>query len=134
MAWIRWRRTASGARLATVQWRNDQGRVRSRALKTSDPRIVEMLRRATEATEEGKALPTITVDAADALARFLAHVKLTRAPETLDYYTGKLGPLWGAWSGTRMAAWTRPMLEAYIGAHPDWSPREYQGRARKPGY
>ncbi len=69
MAWIRWRQTKRGVRLASVQWRDANGRVRSRAVKTSDPRLIEMHKRAIEAREgRGKPLTAVTFDAEDALS------------------------------------------------------------------
>ena len=126
MAWIRWRETSRGVRLASVQWRDTKGRVRSKALKTSDPRLVEMHKQAVEAREEGRALPSVTVNAEEALTRFLEHVRLTRAPDTVRYYEAKLGPVWRAWARAPMGTWNRPMLEAYIKEHAEWSPRQIQ--------
>ena len=77
MAWIRWHTTKRGVRLASVLWRDKDGRTRSRALKTSDPRLIDMHLRSIEHVQEGRPLPTLTVDAPEALERFLAHVKLT---------------------------------------------------------
>ena len=42
MAWIRWRKTKDGARLASLQWRDAGGRVRSKALGTSDERLAQL--------------------------------------------------------------------------------------------
>lgn len=126
MAWIRWRTNARGLRVATVQWRDSDGKVRSRALGTTDERVAEAHRQMVERKEEGKAAPSGIVDADTALRRFLAYVELTRKPATHRYYRNKLGPLWAAWSDRPMETWARPMLEAYVRAHPNWSPRQTQ--------
>ncbi len=103
MAWIRWRTTKSGARLASIQWRDSEGRVRSKALGTSDGRLVKMHLQAVEAEKEGRAQPTVTVDAQEALERFLAHIRLTRSADTHGFYKQKLAPLWGAWAAMSFA-------------------------------
>ena len=53
MAWIRWRKTSDGRRLASLQWRDEEGRVHSKALRTSDERIAQMHLRLAE-RQEGK--------------------------------------------------------------------------------
>jgi hypothetical protein len=41
MAWIRWRETLEGQRLADIQWRDDLGKVHSKALKTDDEAVAQ---------------------------------------------------------------------------------------------
>jgi integrase len=118
MAWIRWRTERStGRKIAHLQWR-EAGRIRSRSLESSDP---ELARLAMARMKRDEPPPADT----DALSRkFWAHLDTDRAPATVQWYRGTLGPLLTAWSTIPLRAWTRPRFEAYLRAHREaWSPR-----------
>jgi len=123
MAWIRWRETKDGRRLATLQWRDGNGKVRSQALGTSDERLVQIhLRRASqiEGRKGPRALPTD--DPLDALELFLQEKAVTvGSPASLEPYRLRLTPLFQGWSGRPMHEWRRTDLVAFI-ADRNWSP------------
>lgn len=117
MAWIVHRNRSDGRPVAHVQWRDRKGKVRSRSLGTSDPDLVALELRLVEQNEEGSTeQPRLLEDASKALERFIAHVRLTRTPETAEFYEGKLALVFAAFgaTGTPMPRWTREMLEALI--------------------
>lgn len=53
MAWLRKRHTKDGQTRYAVQWRDDQGKIRSKALPTTDPRLLQIHLRAAR-KQEGK--------------------------------------------------------------------------------
>jgi len=123
MAWIRWRQTTGGRRLATVQWRGPNGRVRSQALKTSDERLVDIhLRRARQL--EGKKGPRSVVsdDPMTALRHFLQEKAVTvGSANSVVPYRARLNPLFRAWADQPMSQWNRRDFVSYIAAR-DWAP------------
>ncbi len=125
MAFLVPRRTRRGV-VFHVAWFDKDGRQRQKSLKTSDPHMAEVWRQQIELREEGRAPVQALIGAAEALHRFLAHVRLTRSLETHRYYEAHLGRLWTAWAAIPLERWCRPMLERYIADHPGWSPRTTQ--------
>lgn len=115
MAWIVKRETRGGRTVAHAQWRDRDGKIRSRSLGTADPAVVAMELRLIEQREEGADDgPQLCDDAKQALERFVAHVRLTRTKETADFYEEKLGRVFAFFGATPMPRWTRAMLEALI--------------------
>jgi len=123
MAWIRWRVTHDGRRLASLQWRDGKGKVRSQALKTSDERLIQIhLRRASQI--EGKRGPRVlpTDDPLEALELFLQEKSVSvGSARSLEPYRSRLVPLFQCWAGRPMHEWRRIDFVSYI-AERDWSP------------
>lgn len=117
MAWPVERTLKSGRVVVHIQWRDHEGKIRGRSLGTSDPAVVAMSKRLIEQQHEGDtSKPALTEDAAKALERFVAHVRLTRSEDTADFYEEKLGRVFTAFAatGTPMPRWNRALLEAFI--------------------
>lgn len=127
MAWIRWRETKGGRRLATVQWRDAAGRVRSQALGTGDEAVAEAHRRGIELTEERGGRAEGMLAPRDALARFLEHVAATRRPATVGFYRDQLDPLVTRLERVPLARWRGLDLDEHLhAAGKEWTPRKLQ--------
>ncbi len=116
MAWSRWRVDSKGVRTAQVQWRGKDGKVHSRALgAVTQNSVTEAVREAAE-VNEGRSAPRATVEARDALRRFLtARRAIGRSTATIDFYQQVLGDLFDALAARApIARWTRAHLAAFI--------------------
>ena len=91
-AWIYWRTTKGGARLASVRWYGEDGRQRSKALGISDERVAEVFRKAKErelgTPSHRVRSPYATVQ--EAVGAFLEERKLTVRPATVAQYRQRL--------------------------------------------
>lgn len=85
-AWIRWRETKDGARLASLQWRDADGRVRSEALRTSDERVASVFLEAKrkELGSPQRRARSRHASVREALDGFLAGKRLTVRPATVS--------------------------------------------------
>ena len=126
-AWIYWRTTKGGARLASVRWYGEDGRQRSKALGISDERVAEVFRKAKErelGTPSHRARsPYATVQ--EAVGAFLEERKLTVRPATVAQYRQRLDWLLKAWKDVPVASWDRALYTAFL-AKRKWSPRSIQ--------
>jgi len=126
MAWVQWRESSDGQRLASVHWRDETGAMRSKAIPTSDPQLVEMhLHQA--ARLEGEQDPSVrpAEDPLDLLDQFLEEKALAVRPATISLYRQKLQHLFVCWADREMSTWTRRMFVQYVKAQ-GWSPRSLE--------
>jgi len=133
MAWIRWRTIEGGTRLAALQWRDGDGKVHSKALRTSDERLAKMhlnaLKR--ELGETLLARPRET-DGRRAVDDFLREKGLSARPATIDQYRRRLGLLLKAWDGVPVTQWDRRRFIHFISKQ-TWSPRSPRRSRRLQG-
>lgn len=124
MAWIRWRRMADGQRTATVEWRDPRTKRKvSAALATPNPEAAEAERQRIERDVEKKPPRLERTDASLLLKGFLDSRRAQHCTErTVGGYRFILQRLFTAWEGRPVRRWRRADLEAYIAAHPKWSP------------
>lgn len=126
--WVRWRVDSQGRRTAQIQRRDpDTRRIQSRALGEVSEAValaqLDML-----CGDDPPARPEET-SARVALARFLSHWRTVRRrkKDTLAYYRKRLGCVFAFLSQRApMRRWQRKHLEAFVRAHPEWSPRTVQ--------
>ena len=126
MAWIRWRETREGVALAALQWRDADGRLRSKALRTSDKRLARMhldaLHR--ELGESPRARPR-DVNARRAIREFLEEKALSASPATVSQYRRRLEILLTEWDRVPLSDWNRRRYITLLASR-TWSPRSIQ--------
>lgn len=130
MAWITWHRLADGTRVAKVHWRHPQTGVKEAVtLGAVDALTAEVERQRVRQAVEGRPQRQRWLPAPALRAAFLGHLRAKQdRPATLTMYEEVLDPIFGAWAGTPVPRWSRPMLEVYLAQHPGWSPRSVQMR------
>lgn len=126
MAWIRWRTTLKGQRLAYLQWRDDLGEVHSKGLKTDNEAIAKTYLRAFERSHGARRNNPTLKTALDALEAYLDEKRLGARPATIEMCRARLEPLFRAWASTPMHQWTRTLFVRYVADHTDWGPRSIQ--------
>lgn len=121
--WLRWKTLKkTGRKHAYLAWRDENGRERTEALRTTDERVAAAILRRRQ-LEAGEIPAPAVGPAEDLLEQFLAEKALQVRPGTVEQFREKLGPLFAAWRDVPLHLWERRMWIEYVGAHPDWSPR-----------
>jgi hypothetical protein len=125
LAWIRWRTTRDGRRLATLHLRDDTG-VRSKSLKTPSEAVAKTYLRAFERSQGKSSRTGALKTSQDALDAYLAEKGLSARPATLSMCRSNLEPLFHAWAETPMHQWSRPNFVRYVAERKGWGPRALQ--------
>ncbi len=127
MAWIRWRTTLKGQRLANLQWRDDLGNVHSKGLRTDNEAVAQTYLRAFERSHGARHNNAALKSALDALDTYLDEKRLGARPATIEMCKARLEPLFKAWADVPMHQWTRAHF-----AHCSPSPGEKPSRLGRP--
>jgi integrase len=116
MAWIRWRTTRDGRRLATLQRRDDKG-VHNESLKTPSDAVAQTYLRAFERSLGKHGSTGALKSAQDSLDAYLAEKGLGARPATLSMCRSNLEPMFHAFAETPMHQWSRAMFVRYVADH-----------------
>ena len=127
MAWIRWRTTLKGQRLANLQWRDDLGNVHSKGLRTDNEAVAQTYLRAFERSHGARRSNGALKSATDALDTYFDEKRLGARPATIEMCKARLEPLFKAWADVPMHQWTRAHF-----AHCSPSPGEKPSRLGRP--
>ena len=126
-AWIRWRETKEGARLASLQWRDAEDRVRSEALHTSDERVAGVFLKAKrkELGSPPRRSRSRLASVREAVEGFLAEKAITVRPATVSQYRKRLDWLLDAWRDVSVSRWDRALYVHFLESR-GWSPRSIE--------
>jgi integrase len=125
--WIRWRETKDGARLASLQWRDPDGRVCSEALHTSDERVAKVFLQAKrrDLGIPGRRIRSRHASVRDAVEGFLTEKSMTVRPATVSQYRKRLEWLVKAWQDVPVGRWDRALYVQFLEGR-GWSPRSIE--------